>query len=172
MAVSADCCFAQSIVRLNQVGTNDWNFHNSISDEQRHIYYCTREVVNINSLNVTCMSKDLAIRWSYNYDNPGIEPISGMSYKDGKLYITTDLQSDVMILVLDKMGTVLSSKRMFSGNTTFASSVMHNNDLVIANSYNTSDASVQITRLNASFNTVFNKRIIFASGSFFPVMTN
>ena len=93
MIVSADCCFAQSIVRLNQVGTNDWNFHNSISDEQGHIYYCTREVVNINSLNVTCMSKDLAIRLSYNYDNPGIEPISGMSYKDGKLYITTGLRA-------------------------------------------------------------------------------
>lgn len=151
---------AQSIARLNNVGTNDGNYHNSTSDFLGNIYYCTRDVSN-SSITVTAMTKELVLLWSYNYNINSLQPISGITVVNGKLHITAERNGDVVILVLDLMGNVLFSKQMISGSNTFASTVMHNNDFVIATSYNTTNGSVQITRLTPAFAPVFNKRIEF-----------
>lgn len=150
---------AQSIVRLNGVGTNDWNFHNSISDDQGNFYYCTRN----NTLNVTCMNQKLQVLWSYNYDVSGIQAVSGMNYQNGRLYITTELSSNVFLLILDLSGNILASKRIFTGFTTYASAVMYDGDILISSSYNASQGAVQITRLAPDFTTVFNKQIRFSN---------
>jgi gliding motility-associated-like protein len=150
---------AQSIVRLNGVGTNDWNFHNSISDDQGNFYYCTRN----NTLNVTCMNQKLQVLWSYNYDVSGIQAVSGMNYQNGRLYITTELSSNVFLLILDLSGNILASKRLFTGFTTYASAVMYDGDILISSSYNASQGAVQITRLAPDFTTVFNKQIRFSN---------
>ncbi len=157
--------YSQSVARINNSGTNDWNFHNSISDNLGNIYYCTRDVNN-STLNVTCMSKELLVVWSYNYNVSGIEPISGMTYKDGRLYITTEISGSELILILDLSGNVLFSKQAITGYTTFASTVMHNNDILVTTSYNRNDGSVQIMRLTPGFVTVFNKKIEFANRDF------
>ncbi len=160
--IGIDTGYSQSIARLNLVGSNDGNFHNSVSDDQGNIYYCTRDASN-NSLNVTAMTKELVLLWSYNYNVTNIQPISGVNYKNGKIHITTDRSGDVAILVIDLMGNVLFSKLMSSASTTFTSTVMHDNNYVIATSYNTTNGSVQITRLTPAFATVFNKRIEFTN---------
>ncbi len=160
--IISNSIFAQSIVRVNNVGNNDWNFHNSITDDQGNIYYCTRN----NSLNVTCMNKDLQILWSYNYNVSNIEPVSGMTYKNGKLYISAEQGTHVFFLVLDLSGNILFSKLILTGNTTFASTVMHDDDILVASSYNPSLGCVQITRLTPAFTIVWSKRITFPGRDF------
>lgn len=161
--MSSDLNFAQSIVRLTNFGTNDWLFHNSVSDNLGNTYYCTRDDRFNNSLNVTSISKEFLIQWSFNYNIESIEPVSGINYLNGNLYITSASNNNAIILVLDLSGNVVSSKRVLTSDATFASTVLHNNDIVLTTSYNPTFGSVQITRLTPGFTTVFNKRIQFVN---------
>lgn len=157
---------AQNIITLDNAGTNHSNFHNSTTDDLGNIYYCTLDPNNNNSLNVSCISKEYLVLWSYNYNIPNLEPVSGINHLNGKIHITTSSGDNVIILILDLFGNILFSKTILTSNPTFASAVMHNNNYLITTSYNPVLGSIQITRLTPAFTTIFNKQIQFEGRDF------
>ncbi len=154
---------SQNIIRYNNVGTNDGIHKNSATDNQGNIYYCNREERNNSySLNVSCHSKELLLLWSYNYAVENVDAITGIEFKNGKIYISASLPGKgIFILVLNSSGVILDSRIVKPEAKTFASAILNNEDILITANGITPNGLVQFIRMSSAFSMVFNKQILF-----------